>query len=85
MSDPNFINRFKSPRICLTVWPGRIFPHQTESLVINIFNIYDNAAKLLFRKFPPANNVDTVSQDAKPVHILVAGFGKYGESVALQA
>ncbi|WP_310601176.1 NAD-binding protein [Desulfobulbus sp.] len=53
-----------------------------EQVIINCFNIYENAARQLFRVYPP--EVAALQRKQKTVHILLIGFGQMGRSVALQ-
>lgn len=50
---------------------------------IRCFNIYENAARQLFRDHPPDATALTLGQDS--VHLLLIGFGQMGQSIVLQA
>ncbi len=48
-----------------------------------LFDIYENAARLVFREFPP--DVYARRQKTQEVHLVIIGFGRLGENLALQA
>ncbi|MFX1537015.1 MAG: NAD-binding protein, partial [Promethearchaeota archaeon] len=56
-----------------------------ENITLNFFNLYENASKWLFHRFPLENFADTDSPDAPPVHLVVIGFNQMGQNVVLQA
>lgn len=60
---------------CLTVCQGPCRPR--------FFNTFDNAARLVFRSFPP--DVYARRRGSHQVHLVIIGFGRMGESLALQA
>lgn len=47
------------------------------------FDIYENAARLVFRDYPP--DIYARLQGTDDIHLLIAGFGRMGENLALQA
>lgn len=60
----------------------RVFSWVGGQTTINSFNIYENAARLLFRLHPPEVTSSGLGQET--VHLLIVGFGQMGRSVALQ-
>lgn len=50
---------------------------------IKCFNVFENGARRLFRNHPP--DAVAAERDQKVVHLLIVGFGRMGQSVALQA
>jgi len=50
---------------------------------IRCFNMYENAARQLFRDHPPDAAARALEQDS--VHLLLIGFGQMGQSIVLQA
>jgi hypothetical protein len=47
------------------------------------FDIYENAARLVFREYPP--DAYAQQQGREDVHLVIIGFGRLGENLALQA
>ena len=60
-------------------------PNQRKGLETGLFNVHENAAIALFQDNVLGANVDTVSQDAEPVRLLIVGFGRMGEAVVVEA
>lgn len=60
----------------------RVLSRVGGQVIINCFNIYENAARHLFRDYPP--EVAALQRNQKTIHILLVGFGQMGRSVALQ-
>lgn len=60
-------------------------PEQRNGLDIGIFNVHENAAIALFQDNVLGANVDTVTPKAAPVSLLIAGFGRMGEAVLVEA
>lgn len=54
-----------------------------DGLALNIFNIYENSARLLFEEHPPDRNGITAESE-NYVQMVIFGFGKAGEALALQ-
>ncbi|MFX0064621.1 MAG: NAD-binding protein [Candidatus Hermodarchaeota archaeon] len=52
---------------------------------LKLFNVYENAARLLFYRYPLDNFAKTVDEDAPPVHVVVIGFNEMGQNIVLQA
>jgi voltage-gated potassium channel Kch len=61
-----------------------IFADIADAFEIRVFNVYDNAARLLFEKHP-LDRERLAADDPRGVHLVVVGFGQMGESVAVQA
>lgn len=59
-----------------------LFTNTHDAFEITIFNVYENAARLLFERYPMDGGR---LGEARNVHLVVVGFGQMGESVALQA
>ena len=60
----------------------RVLSRVGGQVIINCFNIYENAARHLFRDYPP--EVAAFQRNQETIHILLIGFGQMGRSVALQ-
>ena len=60
-----------------------IFRADTDQLEVRVFNTYESAARILFAEHP----LEGPGRDSsrKTPHLVVLGFGKMGQSVALQA
>ncbi|MFX1533137.1 MAG: NAD-binding protein [Promethearchaeota archaeon] len=61
------------------------FLADTPRFCLKFFDIYENAARLLFHKYPLDFLADTISSDAPPVHLVVVGFDEIAQHVVLQA
>lgn len=66
---------------------GGVFfpPIQPNGLQLCLFNVYENAAIALFQAHTLGDNADTVASGAEPVRLLIAGLGRMGEAVLLEA
>ena len=66
---------------------GGVFfpPIRPNGLELSLFNVYENAAIELFQAHTLGTNADTLSEDATPVRLLIAGFGRMAEAVLLEA
>lgn len=64
---------------------GELFPPIRDSIEMHVFNVYENAAVALFQEHILGANTDTVTPGAAPVNVLIAGFGRMGEAVLLEA
>jgi hypothetical protein len=53
-------------------------------LRVNLFNIFENSARLLLRHHP-LDYVRITEQDARTAQIVVVGFGRMGEAVLIRA
>jgi len=62
---------------------NELFTGPEGSCPAKFFDIYENAARLVFRKHPPDTFVSDPYRDE--IHLLIIGFGRMGESIALQA
>ena len=60
-----------------------LFRDETDRLDVRIFNTYENAARILLSEHPLEGS--TAQDRLKDPHLIVLGFGRMGESVALQA
>jgi hypothetical protein len=60
-----------------------IFRPDIDRLDVRVFNTYESAARLLFAEHP-LEEPGTTCRRKKP-HLVILGFGKMGQSVALQA
>lgn len=72
------------PRLCHLFRRHRLFDTGEDTVHIEAFNTYENAARLLLRDQPldaPLNGRD----DPRHLHLVLVGFGKMGQSIALQA
>lgn len=54
-----------------------------DGLSLNIFNVYENSARELFQDSPPDQSGITLDSE-NSVRIIIFGFGKAGETLALQ-
>jgi voltage-gated potassium channel Kch len=63
---------------------SRILEHNLKDCTTRIIRINDLAARLLFRDHP-LDRARITPNDPTVVHLIIAGFGAMGESVALQA
>lgn len=61
-----------------------IFALHDEPLVVSIFNIYENAARLLLSEHP-LERVCVLKDDPRVVHLMLLGLGQMGESLLIQA
>ncbi|MFX1252446.1 MAG: NAD-binding protein [Promethearchaeota archaeon] len=57
----------------------------TPNFSLKLFNVYENAARLLFHTYPLDNVAETIKETTPPVHLVVIGFNKMGQNVVLQA
>lgn len=61
-----------------------IFEGTYKNIEMNLFNIYENDARVLFLSYPFDAKIDP-NVEGERVHLLIIGFSHLGESVALQA
>ena len=59
-----------------------VFEH-SPLVTIRCFNAYENGAREFFEKFPPEISKAEFGQNE--IHLLIIGFGRMGQSIALQA
>lgn len=52
-----------------------------SSIRLELFNVFDQGAKLMLQKFPPFN----LDEEGRGSHILVVGMGNFGESLIVHA
>jgi len=62
----------------------RVFADTGDPFEARIFNTYENAARLLLQRHP-LDRVQITADDPRTVHLAVVGFGRMGQSLALQA
>ncbi|MFW9866521.1 MAG: NAD-binding protein [Candidatus Thorarchaeota archaeon] len=60
-----------------------IFEESVENVNYELFNVFYNAARVLFLTFPFEKAKERLKNDK--IHILIVGFGQLGECVTLQA
>lgn len=60
-----------------------LFQDDTDRLEVRVFNNYENAARMLLADHPLEG--ETPAERRKTPHLMLLGFGKMGQSVALQA
>ena len=58
---------------------------QMNIIDLKTFNLFENSAKLLFRKKPIYENLEINSDDSKGAHLVILGFGQAGRQVFLEA
>ncbi|MBN2450980.1 MAG: NAD-binding protein [Lentisphaeria bacterium] len=61
-----------------------LFTDTRDPFEVTVFNVYENAARLLFERHP-LDGDGIGPKDPRDVHLVVLGLGQMGESVALQA
>lgn len=61
-----------------------ILTRPDDGLDVQVFNLYENAARALFYAHP-LDYEPITPEDPRTVHLVVLGFGQMGESVAVQA
>lgn len=54
---------------------------RSPGLLLNVFNAHEQIAIDLVSSLRMGSNTDTLSNDAKPVSILIAGFGSIGKAI----
>ncbi|MGC0120027.1 NAD-binding protein [Pseudoalteromonas piscicida] len=54
---------------------------RSPGLLLNVFSTYEQIAIDLVSSLRMGSNADTLSSDAKPVSVLIAGFGSIGEAI----
>lgn len=70
-------------KLCALFSQHRIFADFEDCFEAMVFNIYQNSARMLFEEHPPDRG-QIVAGDLRPAYVIVLGFGRMGESVALQ-
>lgn len=71
----------KDKCLCDSFSSHDIFEQSYEKIEMNLFNIYDNDARVLFL----SHGFEAELEEGEKVHLLIIGFSNLGESVALQA
>ena len=71
------------PQLCALFAHHRVFADFADCLDATLFNVYQNGARMLFEEHPPDRGL-IVPGNSRTVHIIVLGFGRMGQSVALQ-
>lgn len=69
--------------LCALFKQHSLFRDDTDQLEVRVFNAFENAARMLLKEHPLEG--DTAEDFCKQPHLAVLGFGKMGQSVALQA
>jgi hypothetical protein len=71
------------PQLCALFAQHRVFADFSDCLDATIFNAYQNSARRLLEEHPPDRGL-IVRGDSRTIHVIVIGFGRMGQSVALQ-
>ncbi|MCD4691187.1 NAD-binding protein [bacterium] len=71
-------------RLATLLQKHHILSETEDRFVASIFNTYRTSARQLFREHP-LDYERIACRDARQVHLVIVGFGKMGESLALQA
>jgi voltage-gated potassium channel Kch len=71
-------------KLCALFKHHRIFVDIGDPYELIIFSIYENGARLLFGDHP-LDPIGFGVHDPRTIHLVIIGFGRIGESVALQA
>ena len=74
----------EKPEFLNTMRNTKLIQNTKDGLLLNIFNIYENSARDLFVNNPPDRD-GIVLNSRKYVQIILFGFGKAGEALALQS
>jgi len=72
------------PQLCLLLTQHALFAGGASRLVLHIFNTYQQSARLMLAQHPLARSAGA-AHDPRDVHLILAGFGQMGESIAVQA
>lgn len=70
------------PQLCTLLREREISVEQDTPFRLEFFNVFEHAARLLLRQYPPFPA--TIKENSQP-HLVVIGLGKMGESVVIQA
>ena len=73
------------PKLCTSFKQHRIFQDEDDRLDVRIFNAFEKSARLLLHDHPLDGEEGIGPQDPTSPHLVIIGFGRMGESVALQA
>jgi hypothetical protein len=63
---------------------GRYFPPVQNGMEISLISLHESAAQKLFQDHLPGANIDTRTLGARPVRILINGFGGMGEAALIE-
>lgn len=74
LRNQEFLNPMRSHNLVRDVHDG---------FILNIFNVYENSARVMFDEHPPDRSGITIDSK-KYVQIIIIGFGQAGEALALQ-
>lgn len=61
-----------------------VFRDTTDLFNARIFNIYETSARAILNGYPPDRYTPVQGHEDPPVHILIIGFGRRGQSLLLQ-
>lgn len=70
--------------LCALFKKHKVFTETKDKFEVSVFNVYENAARLLLNEHP-LDREGLPADDPRSVHLVVVGFGKMGQTVALQA
>lgn len=70
--------------LCAALRQSPLFQDRLDRFEAQVFNIYENCARQLFEEHP-LDRVPIGETSPLSVHLVIIGFGKMGQSVALQA
>jgi len=69
-------------RLCDLLAHHRVFSDFNDGFDAELFNIYQNSARILFASWPPDRG-QVSANSSKTVHLVIIGFGSMGESISL--
>jgi hypothetical protein len=72
------------PMLCETLHVHGMFREAGSGFAAHVSNIFENSARALLEAHP-LDRVPIGPDDPRTVHLLIVGFGKMGQAVALQA
>ncbi|MFW9998312.1 MAG: NAD-binding protein, partial [Candidatus Odinarchaeota archaeon] len=61
-----------------------IFTNPHDLFVLNYFNSFENAARLLFREYP-IEKMTSIDPSSEQIHLVIIGLGRMGQSVLIQS
>ncbi len=70
------------PHLCELFKQHKMFRDESDRFDLHVFNTYENAARLLLAANPLEG--DSARDFQKTPHLVILGFGKMGQSIALQ-
>jgi len=71
-------------RLCNLLRQHRLMANTPDYLRLRMFNVYENAARLLWNEHPLERDLSGPDDPRRP-HLVILGLGQMGESVLLQA